>query len=59
MGVIGKKLMWRALAAANLPLANEFDFPRLQRRAEEQRDRRETERIKAAQRVFANRTDQD
>ncbi len=36
MGIAGKKLLWRALGAANLPKAEAFDFKELQHRAEEQ-----------------------
>src|SRR5262245_10259765 len=36
MGITGKKLLWRALAAANLPGAGNTDFVRLEQRAEEQ-----------------------
>jgi hypothetical protein len=34
MGVTGKKLLWRALAAANLPQLNDYDFEELQRHAD-------------------------
>jgi hypothetical protein len=53
MGIAGKKLLWRALAAANLPKIEAFDFKELQRRAEQQIERTEAERIRAARRVFA------
>jgi hypothetical protein len=53
MGITGKKLLWRALAAANLPKIEAFDFKELQRRAEQQIERTEAERIRAARRVFA------
>jgi hypothetical protein len=53
MGILGKKLLWRALAAANLPKLEAFDFEELQRRAEEQIERTEAERMRATQRVFA------
>jgi hypothetical protein len=52
MGIVGKRLMWRALDAANLPKAEGFDFKELQRRAEEQIERIEAERIQAARRAF-------
>jgi hypothetical protein len=48
MGITGKQLLWRALDAANLPKAEGFDFKELQRRAEEQIERIEAERIRAA-----------
>jgi hypothetical protein len=53
MGVTGKRLMWRALAAAKLPQANRYDFEQLMRRAEQQIDQIEAERIRAAQQAFA------
>jgi hypothetical protein len=52
MGITGKQLLWRALDAANLPKAEGFDFKELQRRAEEQIERIEAERIQAARRAF-------
>jgi hypothetical protein len=52
MGITGKQLLWRALNAANLPKAEGFDFKELQRRAEEQIERIEAERIQAARRAF-------
>jgi len=52
MGITGKHLLWRALDAANLPKAEGFDFKELQRRAEEQIERIEAERIRAARRAF-------
>jgi hypothetical protein len=54
MGVTGKKLIWRALAEANLPQLNDYDFEELQRRAEQQIERMDAERLRAAQRVFTN-----
>ncbi len=56
MGIAGKKLLWRALAAANLPKLEAFDFEDLQRRAEQQIERTEAERIQAARRAFASLT---
>jgi hypothetical protein len=52
MGIAGKQLLWRALDAANLPKAEGFGFKELQRRAEEQIERIEAERIRAARRAF-------
>jgi hypothetical protein len=52
MGITGKKLLWRALAAANLPKLEAFDFKELQRRAEQQIERTEAERIQAARRAL-------
>jgi hypothetical protein len=54
MGITGKRLLWRALDAANLPKAEGFDFKELQRRAEEQIERIEAERIRAARQAFAS-----
>ena len=52
MGVTGKKLMWRALAATNLPQLNGYDFEELQRRAEQQIERTEAERMRAVPEAF-------
>jgi hypothetical protein len=57
MGITGKQLLWRALGAANLPKVEAFDFKELQRRAEEQIERTEAERIRAARRAFASPVD--
>ena len=53
MGVTGKKLLWRALAAAKLPELNSYNFEQLQGRAEQQVERIEAERISAVRQVFA------
>ena len=53
MGVTGKKLMWRAVAAAKLPLLKSYNFEELQRRAQQQIERIEAERISAVHQVFA------
>ena len=53
MGVTGKKLMWRALDAANLPQLSGYDFEELQRRAEQQIQPLEAERLRAVSEVFA------
>jgi hypothetical protein len=53
MGVTGKKLMWGALASANLPQLDSYNFEQLQRRAEEQVERLEAERISAIRQAFA------
>ena len=52
MGVTGKKLVWRALAAANLPQLNGYDFEKLQRRAQQQIERIEAERMRAVLEAF-------
>ena len=53
MGVTGKKLMWVALAAANSPRLNSYNLEQLQRRAEQQVERIEAERISAVRQAFA------
>ena len=53
MGVTGKKLMWVALAAAKLPRLNSYNFEQLQRRAEQQLERIEAERISAVRQAFS------
>ena len=53
MEVTGRKLMWRALAAAKLPRLNSYNFEQLQGRAEQQVERIEAERISAVCQVFA------
>ena len=53
MGVTGKKLAWRALAAANLPQLGGYDFEKLQRRAQQQIERIEAERMRAVLEAFA------
>jgi hypothetical protein len=53
MGVTGKKLMWRTLAAAKLPRLNSYNFEEPQRRAEQQIQRIEAERIRAVSQAFA------
>jgi hypothetical protein len=53
MGVTGKKLLWASLAAAKLPALNTYDLEQLQRRAQQQVERIEAERISAAQQAFA------
>jgi hypothetical protein len=52
MGVTGKKLMWRSLAAAKLPRLKIYHFGQLQRRAEQQIERLEAERIRAVSQAF-------
>ena len=53
MGVTGKKLMWASLAAAKLPRLSSYNFEQLQRRAEQQIERIEAERISAVREAFA------
>jgi hypothetical protein len=52
MGVTGKKLMWVALAAAKLPRLDSYNFEQLQRRAEQQVELIEAERISASRQAF-------
>jgi hypothetical protein len=53
MGVTGKKMLWRALAAAKLPQLDSYNFEQLQRRAEQQVEHIEAERISAVRQAFA------
>jgi len=53
IGVTGKKLLWRALSAAKLQRLNGYDFEELQRRAEQQSQKIEAERISAVRKAFA------
>jgi hypothetical protein len=55
MGISGKRLLWRALAAANLSQVENIDFEELQRRAEEQMQRAEAERIACMLRALAGK----
>jgi hypothetical protein len=52
MGVTGKKMLWRTLAVASLPQLNGYDFEELQRRAEQQIERIEAERVRAVPEAF-------
>src|SRR5262245_44760001 len=52
MGVNGKKLLWGALALLKLPQLNGYDLVELQRRAEQQIERIEAERILAVRQTF-------
>jgi hypothetical protein len=52
MGVTGKKLMWRSLAAAKLPELHGYNFDEPQRRADQQIERLEAERIGAVSQAF-------
>jgi len=58
MGISGKRMLWRSLAVAKVANASKWDFKQLQRRAEDQIEQAEAERIKAAQRAFACASDQ-
>ena len=59
MGISGKRMLWRSLALANVPNTSKWDFKQLQRRAEDQIERAEVERIQAVQRAFVRGSSQD
>ena len=52
MGVIGKKMLWETLASTKLQRLDSYNFEQLQRRAEQQVDRLQTERISAIRQAF-------
>ena len=52
MGIYGKRMLWRALAAANLPDSSQWDFEELQHRADRQIEQAEAERIRVARDAF-------
>jgi hypothetical protein len=52
-GSYRKKMMWVALAEAKLPQLNSRNLEQLQRRAEQQVERIEAERISAISQTFA------
>jgi hypothetical protein len=54
MGITGKRLLWRALAAADLPRTGNFDFVKMEQRADEQIARVEVERIRAAREALSD-----
>src|SRR5689334_24802368 len=51
MGVSAKRLLWRALSAANLSKVDDIDFEELQRRAERQIKRIQAEQVRSARRT--------
>lgn len=53
LGIVGKKLLWRALAAANLVQLSGYDFEGLRRRAEQQIEQIEAQRVRAVQEAFS------
>jgi hypothetical protein len=55
MGIAGKGLLWRALAAANLPKLEAFDFEKLRRRAAEQIKRAQAEQVRSARRALVGK----
>jgi hypothetical protein len=52
LGIVGKKLLWRALAAANLLQLSAYDFEGLRRRAEQQIEQIEAQRVRAVREAF-------
>src|SRR5215468_2097986 len=52
MGVTGKKLLWGSLAAAKMPQLDSYNFEQLRRRAEQQVEQIEAERISAIRQAF-------
>jgi hypothetical protein len=53
LGILGKLALWRALAVADrVPQIRSLDLSRLERRAQGQHDRVETERLKVARAAF-------
>ena len=55
MGIVGKALLWRALAAANLSKLEIFDFEGLRRRAAEQIRRTQAEQVRSARRALVEK----
>lgn len=58
IGITGKQLLWRALASASETFAalRGLDYPELEERAREQRERVEEKRLAAAQEAFRETT---
>jgi hypothetical protein len=54
MGIAGKQLLWRALSATNLAKLEQFDFEKLQRRAQEQIKRAQAEQTRSARRALVD-----
>jgi len=55
MGIAGKGLLWRALAATNLSKLEIFDFEKLQRRAAGQIRRVQAEQVRSARRALVEK----
>lgn len=53
MGIRGKQLLWRAMSCARFHGAEDVDLPGLERRAVEQQQRLENQRMQTAREVFA------
>jgi hypothetical protein len=56
MGIVGKALLWRALAAANLSKLEIFDFEKLRRRAAEQIKRAQAQQVRSARRALVEKS---
>src|SRR2546423_14196772 len=54
MGITGKKLLWRALDASDLPIKGNIDFVEMEQHAEEQIARVELERMRAAREALSD-----
>jgi hypothetical protein len=52
LGIRGKQLLWRALAASEWPALQDVDLARLEQRAIEQQERVEEKRLAAAREAF-------
>ena len=59
LGITGKQLLWRALASAaeTVPALRGLDYPHLEQRARDQRDRVEEKRLAAAREAFKDSAD--
>jgi len=55
LGIRGKQLLWRALAASDWPALQDVDLVRLEQRAIEQQKRVEEKRLVAAREAFTVR----
>lgn len=53
LGIRGKQLLWRALSCATFHGAEDVDLPALERRAVEQQQRLEAQRMQTSRDVFA------
>lgn len=52
LGIRGKQLLWRAISCAKLPASLDVDLSALERRAVEQQERVERQRMETAREVF-------
>jgi hypothetical protein len=57
MGITGKKLLWGSLAAEKMPQLDSYNFEQLRRRAEQQVEQIEAERISAIRQAFIGAVD--